>query len=361
MRSSEDIIVIGGGIIGLSIAFELASRGATVRVLERGEAARSASWAAAGMLAPHTEHIEDELLRTLCIDSFAAYPTFVQRVMEASGIDPFLQLDGILTLAYDEPTRERLAQRAEELARTGVAARFLDRAETLAAEPSLSPHVLGGLLFEDEGHVDNRRLGRALLAASRSVGVGIEEQVRDCVLECDARRVLGVRTPHGFTSAQAVVNACGAWADALLGIEPRYAPKVTPIKGQMLALQISPGLVHRVLWVPGAYLVPRADGRLLIGATVENVGFDERVTAQGIRGLLAAALEAVPALRDCTMTETWAGLRPFVADERPVIGASELSGYYRACGHYRNGILLAPITARRIADAIESAEGACAV
>ncbi|HMF27844.1 MAG TPA: FAD-dependent oxidoreductase, partial [Candidatus Cybelea sp.] len=213
----------------------------------------------------------------------------------------------------------------------------------------------GGLLKHDEGHVDNRRLGRALVAACEARGVHIEQSFSMAV-ECDSRRVLGVRTDRGFNGARAVVNACGAWAAQLRGLPRSCVPPIEPVKGQMIALNVPVGFAHRATWVPGAYLVPRDDGRLLIGATVESSGFDERVTAEGVHELLHAALNAAPSLGSFTVTESWAGLRPGTPDGLPLLGKTDVDGFFLATGHYRNGILLAPVTARSIADAIEVAD-----
>ncbi|HTX59370.1 MAG TPA: FAD-dependent oxidoreductase, partial [Verrucomicrobiae bacterium] len=234
----------------------------------------------------------------------------------------------------------------------GIACEVLDRAQALARIPALDAAVVGGVLVHGEGHVDNRRLGRALLAACQARGV-IVVQASDVAVECDGRRALGVRSDRGFAPAGAVVNACGAWAGRLAGVPEGCNPPVVPVKGQMLALAVPEGLVRQVAWVPGAYLVPRDDGRLLIGATVESAGFDTRVTAGGLHALLDAALRAAPSLREFAVTEEWAGLRPGSPDGLPFIGRSALDGLFVAAGHYRNGILLAPETARLIADAIE--------
>jgi glycine oxidase len=200
--------------------------------------------------------------------------------------------------------------------------------------------------------VDNRRLVRAVHAACTAAGVRIEAAGVEAI-EVDSRRVRGVRTSHGFIAAPVVINAAGAWAGDLDGIPAGARVSVAPVKGQMVALGTSRSLLRRVLWVPGAYIVPRADGRILIGATVERAGFDVRVTAQGVQTLLDAALRAVPELGDLAVTETWAGLRPGSADGLPFIGATALDGYFVATGHYRYGILCAPATAHLLADAVE--------
>jgi glycine oxidase len=348
-----DVVVAGAGLIGLAIAFELAQRGATVRVYDRAEPGRAASWAAAGMLAPFTEIAGDAELQGLCAASLAEYPAFVERVKSVSGVDPELRLDGIVHAAFDDASVDALTRRCQEFGARDVGCEMLDRRQLLAAEPWLGAAARGGLLVRGEGHVDNRRLGRALLAACGGLGVSIA-QVRALRVNCDARRVLGVSTEGGFASAFAVVNACGAWAASLDGLAPEERPPVRPVKGQMLSLETPIGFVRHATWVPGAYVVPRGDGRVLVGATVEDVGFDARVTAEGMERLLHAALLAAPSLGAFTIGETWAGLRPATPDGRPFLGATRLAGLFLAAGHYRNGILLAPATARFVADAVES-------
>ena len=355
-----DVAIVGAGLIGLATAFELAERGAVVRVYERAEPGRAASWAGAGMLAPYTERVHDESLLALCASSLAMYPTFVERVREASGVDSHLRLDGIVSAAFDDAHLEELRAHAHELRERAIPFELLDRAQTLTLEPALGKHVAGSLFVHDEGYVDNRRLGRALVAACESRGVSIVRDAREISVECDDRRVRGIRSHRGFASASYVVNAAGAWAAELHGIPPHCAPQIEPVKGQMLALAIPNGFVKRTTWVPGAYLVPREDGRLLVGATVEHVGFDERVTASGMRSLLDAALSAAPALASFTVTETWAGLRPGTPHGLPYIGPTALEGLLLATGHYRNGILLTPVTARTIADIVEGSTGATA-
>ncbi len=353
-----DVAIVGAGLIGLAVAFELAQRGAAVRVFDTAEPARAASWAGAGMLAPYTERIADEVLLALCADSLAAYPAFVERVRDAGGVEVELSLGGIVNAAFDEAKLDALRDHARDLERRGIAHDLLDRSATLAAQPALGRHVLGALSIRGEGYVDNRQLGRALVAACEAAGVSIVRDARSVALECDERRVLGVRSERGFSPATTVVVAAGAWSGAIPGLPDACAPPVTPVKGQMLALAIPRGFVRRTTWVPGAYLVPREDGRLLIGATAEHVGFDERVTAEGVRRLLDAALAAAPSLGDFGICETWAGLRPGSPDERPILGATARDGLVLATGHYRNGILLAPITAQVIADFVETGDAA---
>ncbi len=353
-RASGDVAIVGAGIIGLSIAFELASRGAAVRVYDTAEPARAASWAAAGMLAPLTESLPDEPLQSLCGQSLALYPAFAQSVRDAGGVDPHLRLDGILHAAYSAEQYAALARRCAELHAAGNSATLLDRNHTLLAEPALSKNVAGALLVHGEGQIDNRRLGRALTAACRARGVVVRSELASVGLQFDARRVLGVHSDLGYEPAGAVINAAGAWAGEIEGVPAECVPPVRPVKGQMIAITIPAGFMRRTTWVPGAYLVPRSDGRLLVGATVEQVA-DLRVTAGGVHALLHAAVAAAPALQDFAVSEMWAGLRPATPDGRPFLGATLRQGYFLAAGHYRNGILLAPITARLLADVVEGA------
>ncbi|MBV8343877.1 MAG: glycine oxidase ThiO [Candidatus Eremiobacteraeota bacterium] len=352
MSRTGDVVIVGAGVIGLAIAFELIERGASVRVIDRGEPAGAASWAAAGMLAPYTERVRHAALVRFCAASLQEYPGFIARVAAASGVDAHLRLDGVVHAAFDGAELESLLRHAQTLAAERVDCEILERSSLLASEPWLGAFVVGGLRIAGEGCIDNRRLGRALLAACAARGARVERSsiVR---LECDRRRALGVHTERGFVAAGAIVNACGAWAGRVDGVPAHCAPPVAPIKGQMIALAAPIGLVRRPTWVPGAYLVPRDDGRLLIGATVESAGFDERITAAGVHELLHAALAAAPALRDFAITESWAGLRPGTPDGLPFLGRTPLEGLLLATGHYRNGILMAPATARSIADAVE--------
>jgi glycine oxidase len=345
--SGGDVAVVGGGLIGLAIAFELCERGARVRLYDAGTE-QAASWAGAGMLAPYTEDLHDDALRQLCARSLERYPDFCRRVGDASGVDPNLHLDGIVHAAFDDDALDALGSRARALSAGGVACRMLDRTQTLATEPWLGSHVRGALLIAGEGRVDNRRLQRALIAACAARGVVIETGA-PVQVECDRRRVLGVSGSAGFTPARAVVNACGVRAGVLGGLPADVRPPILPVKGQMLALQIPTSLVRRSAWVPGAYVVPRDDGRLLVGATVEPGVDDVRVTAGGMGRLLSALLAAAPSLADFAVVETWAGVRPGSADGRPFVGPTAIDGLYTAAGHYRNGILLAPLTAELIA------------
>ena len=211
--------------------------------------------------------------------------------------------------------------------------------------------VRGAVYVANEAHVDNRRLGRALVAACTAAGVRFERTAGVSV-EADARRVRGIRTEHGFRAAAAIVNAAGAWAGQLDGVPDAARVAVRPVAGEMLALAVPKGFTRGLVWSQHVYLVPRDDGRLLIGATVVERDFDVRVTARGVQALLDVALRIAPVLGTFALVETWAGLRPASHDGRPYLGRTAIDGYYVAGGHYRNGILLTPITAQAVAAVI---------
>lgn len=348
----SDVAVVGAGLIGLGVAYELAQRGAAVTVYDRDEPARGASWAGAGMLAPFSEELADAAMLALCRESLAMYPAYVAELRERTGVDARLRCEGTLHVALDKPALTKLAGHAATYRANGGEVAMLDRDETLTREPMLSSTLAGAVFVANEAQVDNRRLGRALVAACASLGVRFVRAER-VALECDARRVRGLRTAFGFVGAPVVVNAAGAWSGLLPGVPERARVPVRPVSGEMLALAVPRGALRALVWLGHRYLVPRDDGRLLVGATVEERDFDARVTAGGQHDLLAAALAVAPSLSTFAVVESWAGLRPGSHDGRPYLGATPLEGYFVASGHYRNGILLTPITARLIGELIE--------
>lgn len=354
-----DVIVIGAGLIGLASAYELALRGAQVHVFDIREPGGAASWAGAGILSPYSEPIASPELAAFCAASLASYPTFVEGLRERCEIDPRLRIDGNLQVVYAQSDLPRLEKRAEELRSRGLRAHCLDRDQIRELEPALGSEVAGGLLVEDEGRIDNRLLSDALRAVCSALGVRITADTAAKAVEADERRVRGVQTSRGFAASPIVLNAAGAWAGVLGGVPESARIPVEPIKGQMLALETVPDFVQRVVWFPTeahGYAVPRDDGRLLIGATVERACFDVRVTAAGMHELLGAALRAMPSLGTCSVLQTWAGVRPGSPDGVPYIGGTEVEGYFTAAGHFRYGILLTPASARLIADVIEGRE-----
>jgi glycine oxidase len=347
----DPVAIVGGGLIGTAIAYELAKRGAAVTVFDRAEPGRAASWAGAGMLAPFSETLPDAALLDLCRASLAAYPAFVAELRALTGLDARLLPHGTLHVAFDDASLRELHAQARAFARNGGDVTLLDRAQTLEREAAVAGSVAGSLFVANEAQIDNRRLGRALVAACTMLGVRFERS-DELALEADARRVRGLRGPHGFVPAATVVNAAGAWAGAIDGVPPAARVPVFPVAGEMLALGVPRAFARASIWHGHTYLVPRDDGRLLVGATVVERGFDSRVTAAGVSALLTAALRAAPSLGNFALVETWAGLRPGSPDKRPFLGATPVEGYFVAAGHYRNGILLTPITAQAIADLV---------
>jgi glycine oxidase len=353
MTLHSDAIVIGAGLIGLAIADDLARRGRTVRVLDERASHEAASWAGAGMLAPHPERAWHEAFEQLCLRSFERYPSFVADLIERTGLDPELRTDGVLIAAPSAAAAERLRERVRELRARAVDATWLDVSEARAAEPAFGTHQHGAVLVAAGGQVDNRRLLAALEAACRREGVTIERGASGVRVEIENDRVSAVRTQRARFTASHVVNAAGAWAGRIPGVPAAAAVPVAPVKGQMLALSSALPPIRRVTWLEDWYLVPRPEGRLLVGATSEPAQFDRRVTAGAVHGLLAALLERLPVLADAALVETWAGLRPGTPDGLPYLGPTPVQGYVLACGHYRNGILLAPITASLIAELVD--------
>jgi glycine oxidase len=352
MTLHSDVIVIGAGLIGLAIADDLARRGLTVRVLDERASHEAASWAGAGMLAPHPERAGHEAFERLCLRSFERYPGFVADLVERTGLDPELRTDGVLIVAPSQAAAQRLRERVRELRAQAVDATWLDVSETQDIEPGFGVNQHGGVLVAAGGQIDNRRLLAALEAACRGEGVTIEREATGVEVEIEHGRVSAVHTQRARFTAANVVNAAGAWAGCIPGVPAVAAVPVTPVKGQMLALSSVLPSIRRVTWLEDHYLVPRKDGRLLVGATSERAQFDRRVTAGAVHGLLDSVLERLPMLDDAALVETWTGLRPGTPDGLPYLGPTPVQGYVLACGHYRNGILLAPVTAFLIAELV---------
>jgi glycine oxidase ThiO len=357
----SDLIIVGGGIIGLAVARDAAMRGLSVTVLERNRPGREASWAAAGMLSPLAEASEDGPFLDFSLASLRRYRAWIEDLEEASGIDVGFHESGKLRLALDEEQKARLDVRNGWASERGLATHWLDPAELRTAVPDLLTEALGALLIEEDYRVDNRLLTDALMEGARKAGVRVISGVTVTELRKEAGRVAGVMTTDGDeVKAQRVLLAAGAWSGSLPGFPDL---PVRPVHGQMLSLRVrgsaSNGLPsRRVIETEDLYLVPRDDGRLLVGATVEDVGFRQGPTAEGIRSLLAGALRLLPRLEDAAIDELWAGLRPGTPDGYPIMGASEVvDGLYFATGHFRNGILLAPMTGSALGSLIAGDEG----
>lgn len=353
-----DVAVVGGGLVGLAAARELARRGAGVLLLDAGRAGAESSWAAGGMLAPQSEADRADDFFRLQRASLALYPAFAAALLEETGRDVELDRTGTLYAGFTEEDARELERRYAWQRAAGLAVERLSGGEARSLEPQLSPRVALALRFPEDWQVDNRRLVEALVRSAEGYGVSLREGARVERLRVSGGRVAGVETAGETYATGAVVLAAGAWTSGVrvsgdeggagVGVEH---PRVVPVRGQMLCFEQSESRVARhVVYSPRGYLVPRRDGRLLAGSTTEDAGFDKSVTGAGVRAVLEHALEIAPAVGSLRLAATWAGLRPRADDLLPVIGESEeVGGLFYATGHYRNGVLLAPLTAELVA------------
>ncbi len=362
---AEPAIVVGAGVIGLSVAYELARRGRGVVVLERERPGAGASGAAGGMLAPISEaDVEEPCLIDLACDSLERYPGFVTGLERLTAAGCGLEREGTLWVALDRDDLGELERLAAVLRDKGLVTEPVGAAGARALEPHLSHRVTGGLRAAGDHQVDPRRLLRALEAAVAMLGGTIRIGARVTEIRQRGGRVAGVsgtwRDGAGFTfDAPVVVLAAGAWScDGIRS--PLAAPRLRPVKGQLVRLR-GPRLLTRVVRTPRVYLVPRDGGELLVGATMEETGYDATPTAGAVLDLLRHGREAVPGIYDSELCEVSVGLRSALDDHLPVIGQSELPGLFLAYGHFRNGVLLAPATAHHLADWLERGEAPAAL
>lgn len=350
----NDVIVIGGGIIGCSIAHRLASEGIGVTVIERGQPGQEASWAAAGMLAPQAEsaHSVPEPLPELFSASHALYPEFVAELEEETGIHIPYQTNGSVMLAMDYQETKMLAGLLERHLKTGRDVEELSAQEVKEKQPGLSDAVEAALFFPDDHAVDNRQLMSALVEGATRRGVSFLTNTPVLGWNFEGRRAVGVRIPGRVVKGETVILAAGCWTDLIEAGD--LATAIRPIRGQIVCLENKPQTLQHLIHSSGCYIVPWPDGRTIVGSTLENVGFDKTVTAEGVKKLLVAAIKTVPLLRDAAVTDQWAGLRPNTPDDLPVLGKTRYSNLIIASGHFRNGILLAPITAKLITELVVS-------
>lgn len=342
------VAIVGAGVIGLGIGWRLAQAGCPVDIFERGDAGRGASWAAAGMLAAGLEaEPSEERLFALNRGSQALWPAFAQTLEQASGTDLGYRHEGTLLMALTRDAVEELRFILEFQRRLGVRLEWLEGREVLRREPHLSPSTLAALWSPDDHQVDNRRVVSALCRTFVDAGGRLHEKAPVDAIEVESGRARGVRIGEVRHEADVVLLAAGAWSRGIAGLPPSLQLPVRPVKGQMLALRMDTRapLLRHVLWAPKAYLVPRNDGRLIVGATVEERGFDASLTAGGVFSLLEAAWRALPGIEELPIDELWTGFRPGSRDDAPILGPCEVEGLVLATGHHRNGILLAPITA----------------
>lgn len=343
--SSKHYAIVGGGVIGLTIAWRLAQAGATVSVFERDRCARGASWAAAGMLAAAAETGPGaETFFALARASRERWGSFASELESASGISIGYSGGSTLVAAQSEEAANHLRATAKHLRGLDEPVRLLTADDAKAAVPELAEDVQLALLSPKDGQVENRALGDALVVACSRAGVRIYENqpVQGIVLAGDA--ATGLNVGGHDIAFDGVVLCAGAWtsedwAKSILGVG-----SVGPVKGQMLALESETVELAHIVWGQGVYIVPRGNCRIIIGATTEDAGFDVSVNAATIQDLHARATDVIPALGEAEIVESWAGLRPGSADELPLMGPAGPKGLWLASGHFRNGILLAPIT-----------------
>ena len=347
-----DAVVVGGGVIGLAIAWRAAQAGMAVTVVDE-QPGRGASWAAAGMLAPVTEvHYGERPLLGLNLAAAARWPGFAAEVEEAGGRPVGYTPGGTLAVARDADDNAALEDLYQFQLRCGLEVERLRSRECRQLEPGLQPGIRGGVLAAGDHQVDNRALVEVLLVACRRVGVRmVAGRVTELAVEGD--RVTGAALGDGERlAAGTVVLAAGCWSGALGGVAAEALPPVRPVKGQLLYLRgpADEPLCSRNVRGLEVYVVPRGDGRVVVGATVEEQGFDTRVTAGAVHDLLRAALELLPDVVELELLETVCGLRPGSPDNAPMIGPAGPEGLVVATGHYRNGILLTPVTADAVAE-----------
>ena len=345
-----DVAVIGAGVQGCAVALRLAQAGRRVLVLERAVPGAEASSAAAGILSPGMEAAEAGPFYDLCAASLARYGAFAQELERITGISVGYRPGGTLNVAFDDARARELPARRNQLHSRGVAVDLLEGSEARKLEPAIAERARAALFFADEASVDPRPLARALYLAAHRLGVSF---LAGQVLRIwrQAGRAAGVEHERGRIEADAIVLAAGAWSAAVEG-SGLPSGAVRPVRGQMAMLDTRPPLLQRVVFSDKGYLVPRADGRVLCGSTMEEVGFERAVTAAGLSSVLALGIEIAPALGSAPVIETWCNFRPASPDGWPVLGAAKIANLYYATGHTRNGILLCPVTADAVAAAI---------
>lgn len=352
MPISADCVVIGGGVMGCAIALRLAQAKARVIVLEKAIPGAEASSAAAGILAAQEEAAADGPLFELCLRSRGRFPALAAELRDATGIDIGHRESGLLSACFGEDDEARLEQRYAWQRARGLRLAWLRGAELHAAEPGLGKTVRSALAFPDDGQLEPRQYARALsIAATRAGAEFITGAYVRRVLH-DGTRVAGVEVLGDRIDAANVIVAAGAWSTLVegTGLPPEA---VQPMRGQIAQLETRPPAVRGTIISPrGGYVVGRADGRVLCGSTMENAGYEKAVTAGGLLHVLGVATELCPQLATAPVTETWSNFRPTTKDALPYLGAATLAGLFLATGHFRNGILLSPITAEIIRELV---------
>jgi len=341
-----DAAIAGGGVIGGAVALELARAGLRVAVFDRQQPGQEASWASAGILSPAPENPGMVVMVPLGKASLGLYPEFVAQVEEISGKNTGFRPKGTLEALFSHDTKAELSTIIALHHGLGLKAEPLRAEDARELEPALSEVVEAAVLRPEEGSIDNRALTAAILEAAQRSGAEVFSGNGAKAIWREGNRCAGLVLQNERVEAKWTVIAAGCFSAMIEGIAP-YAP-VRPAKGQMAALRADDLKMERVLWSEKIYLVPRNDGRILAGATIEYAGFDKRTTAGGIEKILSAAIDLAPDLANARIEETWAGLRPDTPDHLPILGPTDIDGLLIATGHFRSGILLAPVTARLI-------------
>ena len=348
---SPDIIVLGGGVIGCSIAFHLARRGASALLVERGELGEGASWAASGIVLPHPGR---GALDRMANESFRMFPSLVGELLELGAVDPVYERTGRVDAALTEEECAELRAWLPGHEMVGIEAGWLDADEVRRIEPLIAEDVAGGLHVPESACVSGGLLANSLAQAAQSLGAQVVSGAGDCELVVEEGSVRGVRTADGKVfSTGTVVLACGAWSSriaARVGLDIQ----VEPVRGQNLRLQLGEGTDLTVNVYHGeTILVPRPGGQVIAGVTIESAGYDSATTPEGIESIMDRSCRLIPALADAQMEQAYAGLRPATRDGMPLIGRSQaVRGLVVATGHHRMGIALSPITGRLVAEHI---------
>jgi glycine oxidase len=344
-----DVIIAGGGIIGGAIAFELARQKLRVLVIDRQAPGQEASWAAAGMLSPAPDSADAIALVPLARASLKIYPDFVTAIESASGMNAGFRPYGAIEILFGADAENKLVAMIAQHRKLGLDTEILHVEDAAVLEPYINREIRAAALMRSEAAVDSRAFTNAILRAAELSGVEFRTNSSVEKLKLGGEgKCIGAIVEGEQISAKHVVIAAGFASSTIEGIA-RYAPTI-PMRGQMVALQSAQVDMHRVIRSERGYIVPRGNGRCVTGSTIENVGVEKLVTPEGISKILSAAVEMIPALKDAAIVETWCGLRPDTPDHLPSLGPTDIEGLLIATGHFRNGILLAPITAKLIAE-----------
>lgn len=345
------VVIIGAGLIGSLSALRLAQAGADVVVLERAVPGAEASSAAAGILAAQSEAHVDDARFALTLASRQLYPDLAAALREDAGVDVGYRRCGVIEAARDEEQLADLAARVAWQRARGLRADMLDAAALREAEPALCEGLVGAARFEDDGALDPGRLVRAVSQAAARAGARFRSGVTVRGVRVESGVAKGVDTSEGLVEGDAVVAAAGAWSGLVAGAL-RDPSALRPARGQLVALETRPVPLRGVVFLPGGYLVPRPEGEVIAGSTLEFVGFERGVTARGLGALLEFASRSAPSLGDAVVARSWSNFRPHHVDGAPLVGAGEAKGLVVATGHHRSGVVLAPVTAEIVRDLV---------